>query len=278
MKPTYTGGADHQSLYTYTAVAYNAFCDNTRAYTVQVLVDEPLKGNIEGESEICEGESTFFDASSYEATYYNWHPDSLSLAPTPMLQVQPIVSTDYVVDMSRGLCAARDTFTVTVHTNPVIQSIDSVGLRDRQIMLVGGLGTAPFTYAIDAFEADNNDVKKDLTFSKHVVYVYDVYGCTTSETFRLSPPSLDIPVLFTPNGDGNEDNWIVANLTEVYPNAVVRIYDRFGKLIAQFLGADADGWDGTYRGAALPSTDYWYQITIEEIDQEYVGHFTLIRR
>ena len=46
----------------------------------------------------------------------------------------------------------------------------------------------------------------------------------------------------------------------------------------QFLGADAEGWDGTYNGVPMPSTDYWYMIDIEEIGMQYSGHFTLLRR
>ena len=49
--------------------------------------------------------------------------------------------------------------------------------------------------------------------------------------------------------------------------------------VAEYVGYDnANGWDGTYNGNPLPSTDYWYQIDIEEINMQYVGHFTLIRR
>ena len=39
----------------------------------------------------------------------------------------------------------------------------------------------------------------------------------------------------------------------------------------------AGGWDGTYNGRPLPSTDYWYVINVPEIRQQFTGHFTLIR-
>jgi len=28
----------------------------------------------------------------------------------------------------------------------------------------------------------------------------------------------------------------------------------------------------------MPATDYWYEINIKEINKQYVGHFTLLRR
>ena len=38
------------------------------------------------------------------------------------------------------------------------------------------------------------------------------------------------------------------------------------------------GWDGVYNGQLMPTTDYWYEITVHEIDKVYTGHFTLLRR
>ena len=39
------------------------------------------------------------------------------------------------------------------------------------------------------------------------------------------------------------------------------------------------GWDGTYNGNALPSSDYWFRVEYTEqgIQKEIRGHFTLKR-
>ena len=78
-------------------------------------------------------------------------------------------------------------------------------------------------------------------------------------------------------GDGYDNRWHVDNI-ELYPRAVVTIFDRFGKKLFEASDYnDETGWDGTYNGHDMPSTDYWYMISVHEIDREYVGHFTLIR-
>ncbi|MBT4472229.1 MAG: T9SS type B sorting domain-containing protein, partial [Bacteroidetes bacterium] len=51
-----------------------------------------------------------------------------------------------------------------------------------------------------------------------------------------------------------------------------------GKLLKQ-ISPLTPGWDGTYNGNALPSSDYWFRVEYTEqgIQKEIKGHFTLKR-
>ena len=105
----------------------------------------------------------------------------------------------------------------------------------------------------------------------------DVNDCTDDSYFEISP----IPVIpseyFTPNSDGTNDRWIIENI-DVYPRCNVKIYDRMGRVVADIDSYDNEnGWDGTYMGHPLPSTDYWYVINLPESDRQLMGHFTLLR-
>ena len=280
VKPTYTGGASHQAEYVYTAVAFNSICNSTEKYPVKVLVDEALKGSISGRNAICENESTTLNATAYDASTYTWKEGATVLAQSGVVTVKPLVTTTYEVEMTRGKCSATDNYMVEVTTNPVIVSVDSVGVRDRQVITEAGKGTAPFEFWYDenTANASVDDIFYGLTFTTHVAHVKDINGCQASYKFILDPPAINVPEFFTPNGDGVNDKWVVGSLAEVYPDALVVIYDRFGKELIQFKGGDIDGWDGTYNGVPMPSTDYWYVIDIEEIDMQYSGHFTLLRQ
>ncbi len=87
-----------------------------------------------------------------------------------------------------------------------------------------------------------------------------------------------IPSEILVRGGGQDNRWHVENI-ELYPQAVVSIYDRWGKKLFEINDYnDATGWDGTYLGYDMPSTDYWYLIDVHEIDRVYVGHFTLLRK
>ncbi|MBO4805768.1 MAG: T9SS type B sorting domain-containing protein [Paludibacteraceae bacterium] len=107
-------------------------------------------------------------------------------------------------------------------------------------------------------------------------------GCDSIVTLKLTvvPNRTDcLPIVpaeyMSPNEDGIRDTWEIENLT-CYLYYTVKIYDRYGKLLIEYVN-EYPGWDGQYLGHPMPSTDYWYVISIEEIDKEYVGHFTIIR-
>ena len=274
-----TVGVGHQSVYEYNVKAYNRTCDSYLPITVTVKVDEPLSGSITGDSPICEGSSSVLSASSYDAATYQWTTSGTTVGTTADIAVFPPVTTQYNLNMTRGTCVASDQYTVTVTSNPEIISVDSVGVRDVEIVVDPSKGTGLFSYWFDGDKETmtTNTLIKDLTFASHVVTVVDANGCTSDFNFSIEPPKISIPIHFSPNGDGVNDKWVISTLQEVYPNAIVRIYDRFGKLLAEYLGAD-EGWDGTYNGVKMMSTDYWYVVEIEEIATKYEGHFTLIRR
>ena len=76
------------------------------------------------------------------------------------------------------------------------------------------------------------------------------------------------------------DQWNIKGI-ETLTNPVVYIFDRYGKLLKQ-LGA-VGGWDGTYNGRPMPSTDYWFRFEYGEIEEGLLvaktrkTHFTLKR-
>lgn len=70
------------------------------------------------------------------------------------------------------------------------------------------------------------------------------------------------PKYFTPNGDGIHDTWKIIGL-EAKHNAKIYIFDRYGKLMKQ-IDPLGEGWNGKYNGEDIPSTDYWFTLTIQK--------------
>ncbi|MCQ2218801.1 MAG: T9SS type B sorting domain-containing protein [Paludibacteraceae bacterium] len=270
---------NHRSTYNYNFVASYAGCQNISMQTT-LMVDEPISGEVTGETPICQGATTTLDASSFDAAEYVWtaEDDSTYYEMGATISAKLDSTRQFLLSMTRGTCTKDASFEVRVTSIPEIVSVDSISLRDRKIQLDPMKGTAPFQFAID----DENaifvgDIAENLTFTSHMAYVVDAVGCKNSFLFRLEAPGIHPKGILTPEGDGVNDTWDVTNLAEVYPDAVVRIFDRYGKKLVEYKGSDT-GWDGTYNGKPMPSTDYWYEIEIEEIEKTYVGHFTLMRR
>ena len=75
-----------------------------------------------------------------------------------------------------------------------------------------------------------------------------------------------IPTAFTPDNDLANDHWEIVNLDEVYPNNVVRIYNRWGNLIYESnVGNYATNpWKGKYKGNDLPVGSYYFIIELND--------------
>ena len=72
--------------------------------------------------------------------------------------------------------------------------------------------------------------------------------------------TLTIPNVFSPNGDGVNDTWLVEDKSEqMVLNA--SIFDRYGKLVKTVFGHKIE-WDGKYDGQPLPVATYYYVLTI----------------
>jgi gliding motility-associated-like protein len=101
-------------------------------------------------------------------------------------------------------------------------------------------------------------------------------GPFTEITITIQNCEIVVATAITPDGDGNNDRWIIPNLDEAYPNAIVRIYNRWGSLIFEHNSFSAgnyndNAWDGTYQGKALPVGSYFYVIELNDANQEKIN-------
>lgn len=94
-------------------------------------------------------------------------------------------------------------------------------------------------------------------------------------TIEPSLSLLSIPNTFTPNGDGINDTWDIKYL-DYYPKSTVIIFDRWGKKVFSSIGYPI-AWDGTYKGAAIPSGTYYYIIDPKNEQSVFSGWLAIIR-
>jgi gliding motility-associated-like protein len=106
----------------------------------------------------------------------------------------------------------------------------------------------------------------------HQVYFRDAVGCFNDQIEVLL---IGIPQFFTPNDDGYNDRWNVFGAAGLLEDSKLFIFDRYGKLLTQ-LQTTNSGWDGTFIGEPLPSSDYWFTLELKD-GQIVKGHFAMKR-
>lgn len=178
----------------------------------------------------------------------------------------------YTVDITRAApesCTVRKTITVVENPDPIIESIAVDGAT---VTIILENPAIYYEYSIDGINYQSSNVFLNSPAGFQTASVREINGCSNiSENFIV----LNMPTFFTPNNDSYNDFWEVKGLNN-YPDAVVTIFDRYGKLITQ-LNASITKWDGTFNGSFLPTDDYWYVLKIDATSPEKRGHFALKR-
>ena len=156
----------------------------------------------------------------------------------------------------------------------------------------------------DAFIESPLATQTFISVPEYGIYEFEFEACDEISTievgFSCEPV---VPNVFTPNGDGNNDYFIIENLTPGnYSETLLTVYNRWGEIIfmANDYGLNSDWWDGKTIFNSKPysgiSSDrdieanqkkfvsdgvYYYVFDVFNIpnDQKesYVGHLTIIK-
>ncbi len=86
---------------------------------------------------------------------------------------------------------------------------------------------------------------------------------------------LEIPNVFSPNGDGINDVWVIKSL-ESYPGSVMQVFDRYGRSVLLSNGY-AKPWDGKFNGTPLPAGTYYYILDPKNGRKAITGSVTILR-
>ncbi len=257
-------------------------CTTTELFTVGIGVDLTAEPIVQYG---CEG---IFPNSTVTIQLEN-----TSLLNDVMFALDPIDPTDAItasagIDNVWGNLTPGDHTVYVYHQNGCTISVDfsidaydpltltaiKTGPNEMVVTAEGGYGGYEYFFNGDSY-GDVNVFTTNVSMTVNAM-VIDANGCRVEVIVPFEfTGMLDIPNFFTPDGDNQNDTWSVKN-TEFFPDIEVRIYDRYGRVVANLKAIE--GWDGTYDGKAVPTGDYWYVINANDKEkQRYVGHFTLYR-
>jgi gliding motility-associated-like protein len=237
--------------------------------------------DIGNQAEVCQDSKYVFDAGTSYLTdvTYLW-PDS---------STNPTYSTGnpgYVWVKITGAdgCADYDSSFLTVNPLPVVNLGKDTALCGSSTLLVNAGSFA-------SYEWSTGDVTSEITVDGQRtnpenlwVKVTDDKGCQGTDTMILEVCDayvlfLNIPNTITPGDkNGQNDTWVIPNI-ELFPDAVLEIYDRWGRLIFRTNDVFHNPWNGeSMSGKEMPMDAYYYVLDIKAAHTKALtGYINLIR-
>lgn len=263
----------------YTVTAFNT-CGQT--VSAPFTVSEMLLPNahIAGETTFCAGQQTALTASG--GTSYLWSTGQTGTnltVSTPgiySVSVNNSCGTD-IETVTISIASVSASFTPSVTTGAAPLAIDFANTSDPGAILFSwnfGDGSIETSVSPSHLFAQSGQYTVELTATNAI-------GCSDNYSITIEvldiPSSLTIPNIFTPNGDHQNDEFIVvAQRIESY---TLQILNRWGNVIFT-IQDPLIGWDGTIQGDQASEGTYFYQVTATGTDKKNyneTGFFELQR-
>ena len=231
----------------------DVFLEETR---LDFLPPPNLLGN---DTTICDGQRLAFDFSKTEGYEFTWEGGSREK------KFSVGESGTYAVRLTNDKCIVVDSVTLKV--------VPKVNLGP-DLQFCAEQGATLKSSAGDTLLWQDGTVANALAVSSSGAYVASSLSaqCPSSDTIqveRVDCPGV-IPNVFTPNGDGKNDFFVIENI-RVLPWEFT-VYNRWGKQIYYSQQYD-NSWDG---GDAAAGT-YYFLLHNQSLNQSYKGWLTLLR-
>jgi gliding motility-associated-like protein len=124
-----------------------------------------------------------------------------------------------------------------------------------------------------------NPIANPIISAFYILTITDTNSCISSDTVFINvlPIAFDglISSVFTPNGDGINDNWYIENI-KYYPENEVTVYNIYGNIVYKQKGYNND-WQGTYNNNPLPDGTYFYVFKVDESGSIIKGSLDILR-
>ncbi len=220
------------------------------------------------------------DTDLSEVDYsFVWSLNGIDIAGATGSSFIPIEGGNYSVIVNDNItgCQNTDTTVVIESSPPIVTAvITTQAFADNHVIQATATGPGVYEFSLDDGPWQESGTFTNVSAGEHVVKARDLNGCGIGIATVIV---IDYPLYFTPNGDGYHDTWNIVGIARLQ-SAKIFIFDRYGKLLKQ-LSPSSIGWNGTYNGEKLPSSDYWFTIEyIEPSDtmkKQFRAHFALKR-
>lgn len=269
---------------TYTVTVSNGQCTDVETVTVNTQTALAIANP---DTTICFGDIAFLYGSG--GTSYSWAPAADLNSPNSASTVaNPTSTTTYTLTVTDALgCTDTEPVTVNVSALPsaafsffpaVIFTDSTYAFTD---LSTGGVSSWSWTFGdggTSSLQDPTHFYSAAGTYHVCLVTVSN-NGCvdSTCSDVEVLPRDIEVPNVFTPNGDAINDFLVFKNLN-YYPNSHLVIYDRWGVKVYESENYQND-WNGKRMGNGGDCADgtYYYILSGPELKEEHAGFITLLR-
>jgi gliding motility-associated-like protein len=163
----------------------------------------------------------------------------------------------YWLELNQNGCKLRDSLNVFEKQKPAVNiGNDTFVCNNKPIVLNAGNNIA------SGYLWNTGETSPFISINKAGIYYVTVTGnlCAATDTVIVFPGDCDIfiPNTFTPNGDGINDQFGIANSVKVQDFSM-KIYNRYGQVIFSTKNV-AGKWDGKFKGKYVHAGSYPWSI------------------
>ncbi len=205
----------------------------------------------------------------------------------------PVASTtgnnvSYTVTATLNGCVRSSTVNIRIKPNPVINAGPDKTIVEGDEVLIEGSGPANtvsvnWTPIATLTNANTFSPKaKPPVTTQYTMTVRDNNSCTSTDNMVVNvlPYCLKVMNAFTPNGDGQNDTWVVTNNGGACTKQVyVTVFNRYGNIVFKDDNY-TNKWDGKYNGKPVADGTYYYAITYRLVNGASItlkGDVTILR-
>jgi len=252
------------------------------------LVDSSaISITLTGANVFCEGESAVLNVDVHNGFSYQWLLSGAPLVNDTLTQLWVTQSGDYEVTASSGCGVLSDgPLTITVNSLPNVDAGMDENVACHAALTLNAAGANSYSWLpANLCVSPNSAATVVNTSSSNTYFVIgtDLNGCTAMDSVVVSAICNDIviPTGFSPNGDGFNDYFVITDIDQ-YPNANLRIFNRWGNLVYEMDRYD-NTWNGFSNvekikiGEVLPNGTYYYILDLKN-DEKPLNGFVVIRR
>ncbi len=265
------------------------FCDTVPSAPVLITVYTELTNNtVSASQSVCPGNTPHklmgsLPTGSTGNYMYQWQisttNDTTGFTDIPGAQnidySPPVVNTEtwYRRRTSSGSCTYSSAGAVDISMKP--PSLISLGndtsiCKGYVINLKTEAGLTNYVWQ----DGSSSSIYKVTHSGTYQVKAKDINNCNVVGTINIVDCSIEIPDIFTPNGDGKNESFIIRGLPK---NSEITIYNRWGNIV--YHNSNYDGsWNGTNKWSGNPESEgVYYYIAVPPEGQPFTGYVVIIR-